>query len=210
MRGHPLIISDCDEVLLHMVVPFRQWLDETHDIHFEFNGGFADALRHKSTGDLVEQEQVWPLLEGFFESEMHRQMPIMGAVEAMKRLGARADVVILTNIGKKFEIARAEQLHGHGIPYRVVGNRGGKGDPVLDLIDHYRPSMAMFIDDLGAQHKSVSEATKQVWRLQLVGEPELAPNIAKSRHAHARMDNWADALRWIENILDNNIPLPKG
>ena len=25
----PLIISDCDEVLLHMIVPFRDWLDES-------------------------------------------------------------------------------------------------------------------------------------------------------------------------------------
>ena len=31
----PLIITDCDEVLLHMVVPFRQWLDEAHDVHFD-------------------------------------------------------------------------------------------------------------------------------------------------------------------------------
>ena len=28
----PLLITDCDEVLLHMVAPFGQWLDEAHDI----------------------------------------------------------------------------------------------------------------------------------------------------------------------------------
>ena len=38
----PLLITDCDEVLLHMVVPFRAWLDEEHDVHFSFeNEGFA-------------------------------------------------------------------------------------------------------------------------------------------------------------------------
>ena len=34
----PLIISDCDEVLLHMIVPFGQWLDETQDVSFKLIG----------------------------------------------------------------------------------------------------------------------------------------------------------------------------
>ena len=47
--SRPLIITDCDEVLLHMVVPFRQWLDETHDVHFDMHDrSFAEALRHKA------------------------------------------------------------------------------------------------------------------------------------------------------------------
>ncbi|MFM2410423.1 MAG: hypothetical protein RL481_1251, partial [Pseudomonadota bacterium] len=33
--NRPLLVSDCDEVLLHMVVPFRDWLDEVHHIHFD-------------------------------------------------------------------------------------------------------------------------------------------------------------------------------
>ena len=37
--NRPLLISDCDEVLLHMVVPFRDWLDEVHNIHFELTHG---------------------------------------------------------------------------------------------------------------------------------------------------------------------------
>ena len=44
--SRPLIITDCDEVLLHMVVPFRDWLDEVHEVHFDLtNHGFVDALR---------------------------------------------------------------------------------------------------------------------------------------------------------------------
>ena len=26
--GRPLVVTDCDEVLLHMVAPFRDWLGE--------------------------------------------------------------------------------------------------------------------------------------------------------------------------------------
>ena len=80
----PLIITDCDEVLLHMVVPFRQWLDEAHDVHFDMRErGFGEALRHKDSGQPLERAAVWELLLGFFETEMHRQMPIAGAVEAL-------------------------------------------------------------------------------------------------------------------------------
>ena len=34
----PLIITDCDEVLLHMVAPFRDWLGEAHGIDFSMEG----------------------------------------------------------------------------------------------------------------------------------------------------------------------------
>ena len=43
--SRPLVISDCDEVLLHMVGPFGEWLDEEHGIHFDMAGGdFAIIL----------------------------------------------------------------------------------------------------------------------------------------------------------------------
>ena len=67
MSHRPLLISDCDEVLLHMVVPFQQWLDSEKRIHFDLESGdFVDALRHKHDGTVVAREDVWPLLQGFF------------------------------------------------------------------------------------------------------------------------------------------------
>ena len=43
--SRPLLVTDCDEVLLYMVAPFREWLGEEHDIDFDFSGGdFAKAL----------------------------------------------------------------------------------------------------------------------------------------------------------------------
>ena len=32
--SRPLLITDCDEVLLHMVAHFGAWLDEAHDLDF--------------------------------------------------------------------------------------------------------------------------------------------------------------------------------
>jgi hypothetical protein len=201
-RNRPLIVSDCDEVLMHMVVPFRSWLAELHDVHFSFSDGFERALRHKDSGDPLERSQVWALLGTFFKTEMHRQTPIAGAVAAMARLAERADIVIVTNIGAELQDARAEQIHAHGLPYPVVGNRGGKGPAVAKLISERQSPLTFFIDDLGSNHVSVAQDVPQCWRLQFVGEPEMAPHVETARDAHARIDDWAEAERWITMRLD--------
>ena len=47
----PLLISDCDEVLLHMVKHFGVWLDERHDIDFAIqHGDFSTAMTRRDGG----------------------------------------------------------------------------------------------------------------------------------------------------------------
>ena len=87
-RTRPLLITDCDEVLVHMVSHFDAWLGEVHDIRFAFEtGSFGEAMTHNGTGEPVAQDRVWPLLEEFFRLEMHRQTIVPGAVEALGRIG---------------------------------------------------------------------------------------------------------------------------
>lgn len=194
----PLLITDCDEVLLHMVVPFREWLDEAHDIHFALDSvGFTEALRHKHDGTLVEQTKIWPLLDGFFESEMHRQMPIDGAIAAIHAISRFADVAVLTNLLDHRRDARTAQLQRLGIDAPVTTNQGGKGPAIKKMIDAYQPSAVVFVDDLANHHDSVAETCPDVWRLHMVGEPELAPHIAAAGAAHARIDTWAEAQQWV-------------
>jgi FMN phosphatase YigB (HAD superfamily) len=147
--SRPLVVSDCDEVLLHMVAPFGEWLDEAHGIEFRMTGNdFAQAVRHKGSGELVEPARIWELLGGFFDGQMHRQYPIAGSVDAMQALGERADVVILTNLTDRHNAARAAQLADHGIHARVFTNQGPKGPALRAILDEYRPSRAVFIDDI--------------------------------------------------------------
>ena len=35
--SRPLVVTDCDEVLLHLVRHFRDWVGEAHGIEFELN-----------------------------------------------------------------------------------------------------------------------------------------------------------------------------
>jgi FMN phosphatase YigB (HAD superfamily) len=197
----PLIISDCDEVILHMVAPFRDWLGEVHDVDFSMSDNdFSKALKHRTSGELVEPGDIWRLLNLFFDTEMHRQQPIIGAVEGIRQLGEHADVVILTNLGDHRQQTRAQQLRDVGIEARVFTNQGPKGPALQAILDEYQPSHAIFIDDLPQHHGSVAEVAPHVTRLHLCGEPLLAPHIACAHrlgHAHARIDEWETALPWL-------------
>ena len=205
----PLVITDCDEVLMHMVVPFAQWVDEEHGVLFRMeDASFAGALKRKECGTPLEAAEVWPLLDGFFRTEMGRQTEIAGAIAAMAAIGDVADIVVLTNVGPDHQQARAEQLAALGFRAPVIGSRGGKGEPVRALIEERRPPVAVFIDDLANHHHSVAIEAPDVWRLHMVGEPAIADKIPAARHAHARIDDWAAAQDWILARLAEKAPAP--
>lgn len=210
--SRPLIISDCDEVLLYMVAPFREWLDEQHGVVFDMGGGdFTRAMTRRACGSPIEQQEIWRLLNLFFDSEMHRQTPVPGVTAAIARLVEHADVVVLTNLLDHRQEQRARQLADHGIDLRVFTNQGPKGPALRAILDEYRPSRAIFIDDLAQHHGSVAEVAPEVGRLHLCAEPLLAPHIAcahQAGHAHARIDSWDEALPWLLDRLyaDNDNP----
>lgn len=192
----PLLITDCDEVLLHMVSHFQSWLREAHDCDFAIERAFAEPLMRN--GVALPREDIWGLLDGFFQTEMKRQTLVPGARAALDTLSASADIVVLTNLGHNFNKARSVQLAGHGIVHRVETNQGGKGDPVARLVAEFDPSVTVFVDDLGQHHASVAKAAPDVFRLHMIAEPIMAQVTPPAPDAHARIDDWADALPWIE------------
>ena len=136
--SRPLVISDCDEVLLHMVGPFRDWLAEAHGIHFDMSGGdFHRSMKRVGCDEPLELEEIWRHLSGFFDNEMHRQYPIAGSVAAVAALAEHADVVVLTNLQDHHRDSRARQLAEHGITLRVFTNQGPKGPALKAILDEY-------------------------------------------------------------------------
>lgn len=196
--NRPLLITDCDEVLLHMVAHFGSWLDEAHQIDFAFETGkFEDALVDRHSGEPLGKERIWPLLGSFFEGEMHRQTLVPGALDALGRIGEIADIVILTNLPNEAHPWRVEQLASHGIAHEVVCNRGGKGVPAREIMERYGATRTAFVDDLPVHHASVAKHAPEVHRLHMIAEPRLAPAIPAAEHAHARIDDWPNATLWL-------------
>jgi hypothetical protein len=201
--SRPLLITDCDEVLLHMVAPFAGWLDEAHDIDFDPASGDFTAVYRRSDGRQLTDREVWPLLDSFFADEMHRQHPVPGAVEALERIGEVADIIVLTNLGEHCREGRIAQLGSHGIRHRVLCNSGGKGERVAALIAEHGPGPYVFVDDLAYHHSSVAEAAPQVARLHMIADPRLAAATPMAPAADARIDLWDDAVPWILARLSN-------
>lgn len=201
LPARPLVVSDCDEVLLHMVSHFRDWLAEREGVDFQLNSpNFVDAMRYRSGGAAVPPDEIWRLLGSFFDSEMDRQHPIAGAVEAINTLAEHADVVILTNLVDERREHRAQQLARHGIDAKVYTNQGPKGPALARIVAEYRPSRTFFIDDLAQHHRSARDTVPGVTTLHLCGEALLAPHIACAHiagHADARIDTWEEALPWL-------------
>ncbi|WAT17335.1 HAD family hydrolase [Aurantiacibacter sp. MUD11] len=203
--SRPLVITDCDEVLLHMVRHFRDWLDREHNVAFELEGNpFVQSMRRRdSDADLTEAE-VWELLGAFFDTEMETQEPIAGAVDSIAELQREADVVVLTNLVDARNEARRRQLRDIGITAPVFTNQGPKGGLLRRIVEEHGASRAVFIDDIAKHHESAMEHAGHVHRLHFCGEPAIAPHVPcahEAGHAHARIDNWAEALPWIIETL---------
>ena len=203
----PLLISDCDEVLLHMVKHFGVWLDERHDIDFAIqHGDFSTAMTRRDGGPPPSREDMWAMLSEFFPAEMHRQTLVPHAAESLAAIARVADIVVLTNLGEQCRQPRIEQLAAFGIEHRVQCNTGGKGDPVARLVEEHQPSVTVFVDDLAVHHESVAKHAPGVHRLHMVSEPTLAVSVPKAPEAHARIDDWREAADWIAARFEAGLP----
>ena len=82
-----------------MVSHFGDWVRDVMGYDFDPGAGdFSNTLKHRDTGKAVAREDVWPLLDGFFETEMHRQTLVPGAREALAVLSEQADMSLTTDI----------------------------------------------------------------------------------------------------------------
>lgn len=189
----PLLICDCDEVLLQFVGPFEAWLGrQGYSLSFE-SFSFAGNIRHVETGEVPDKPAVWELLFRFFEEELESAPVLPGAPEALQAISEVADVVILTNIAEAHRERRARMLAEVGMPYPVISNRGSKGKAVRELAARCSGPW-LFVDDLALHHESVANVAPDVHRLHFVSDPRLQVLSPETPHAHARFDCWEKAL----------------
>jgi FMN phosphatase YigB (HAD superfamily) len=201
VKARPLIVSDCDGVLLHFIAPFIAYLAERHDLTLSLDTPALTGNVRRADGSIIPAKEFPPLLDGFFADWMHNQHPIAGAADSLAHLAKDCDVVVLTNIADHHAERRTTELARLGMPYRVIGNQGGKGAPLQKLLDEFQPSEAIFIDDLPPNHTSVKAHVPHVHRLHMVAELEVRHLIPPSPDAHARHDDWPAMLAHIETIM---------
>lgn len=198
----PLLICDCDEVLLNFVAPFQDYLRDAHDLTLGLETFALSGNIRRADGSTVEQADFMPLLNGFFDTHMTTQTPAPGAAAALARIAEVADIVILTNIADHHAVVRTSELARLGMPYRVIGNSGPKGVPVAALVESFMATRAVFVDDLPHHHTSVRKHVPEVHRVHMVADPRLRDLIPHASDADARIDEWDTALPHILNIME--------
>ena len=201
----PLLICDCDEVLMHFAEPFAEHVDEAHAMTLEF-GSFALSgnIREKDSGNPVADDRIPELLGSFFTTGLHRQRPTPGAAQALEQLASVYDVIVLTNIEECHAARRVEQLVAAGMDYEVYCNRGPKGPALARLLEEHGADQAVFVDDLPPHHASVKREAPHVYCLHMVADMRLRGLIPAARQADARIDDWAEAAPHLLSLAREN------
>lgn len=196
----PLLILDCDEVILEFAGPFARWLREERAIELRFDSfALVGNMRHLSDGRPVDTQEFPPLLDGFFAQGQHLQAPAEDAIEVLTDLSHQMDLVVLTNIPAAYRDIRLSMLKGLGLDVPVHANDGPKGRMVAALAGD-RP--AVFVDDLPPHHSSAAKHAPTVGRLHMVADATLRGLIPAAPDAHVRIDRWADARHWIQDYME--------
>ena len=197
----PLLILDCDEVILEFAGPFARWLREARNVELRYESyALLGNMRFVDSGALVPREQLWELLAEFFSEGQPMQTPVAGVLDAIEAVQSDCELVVLTNVPEVGKAAREQRLQELGLMCPVVINSGAKGRKVQQLAQGRK---ALFVDDAPSHHESVAHHAPEVRRLHMVASDVLRPLIPAAEHAHARHDQWTDALPWLQDWLRN-------
>ncbi len=198
--ARPLLVVDVDEVVLRFVSHLEAFIGR--------QGYRLDARSFRLTGNVprlgscraVPAPEVAALIAGFFAAHVHDQEPVDGAADALARLGARLDVVLLTNVPAEHASRRAARLADLGMTYPVIANDGPKGPAVARLAGALAHPL-FFVDDAPTNLASVRDHATEARLVHFVDDPRyfrLAPDVPGT---WLKTRDWADVVRRIEADL---------
>ena len=198
--ARPLILCDADEVLLTFMAAFESFL-RGRGFYYAWRSYALDGnILERGNNIVLDMVKVRELLEDFYADHANTLEPVSGAPEALKRLSTRADIVILTNLWRKYRLARQTQLTSYGIPFPVVSNSGLKG-PTVAWFAERSDAPLYFIDDSARHHSSVARHAAAAVRIHFIAERRLAGLVGPAEDCNYRVDSWASAQYVIERDL---------
>ena len=198
--GRPLLAVDADEVLVYLAEHLARYL-ATIGFRMRLTQYQLEGSIFPAGSDVpVPFDDCLRLIDRFFDDETLNQVALPGAAEALARLAARAQVVVLTNVPRHARDLRRRNLAALGMDYPMVENAGGKGRALCWMAAHAR-APAAFIDDSLRQHESAARRAPEVTRIHFVGAGHLRRILPESPAAHHRVEGWEECEAVVSRIL---------
>ncbi|WP_315928112.1 hypothetical protein [Mesorhizobium sp. SP-1A] len=196
----PLLVLDVDDVLLEFIRPFPRFLDQRGFdltmVSFRLTGNVVE----RGTGRLVDQAEVWNLLDEFFHRQAEWQGITDGAAEALERLGGDAEIVMLTAMPHRHRATRRAHLDALGLHYPLLTTEMAKGPAVAKLRGAKNRPVA-FVDDQPPNHVSVRQSVADAHLFHLMADNslrEFLPPLPDDLHV---VWDWKEATPRIAEAL---------
>jgi hypothetical protein len=198
VRKKPLLICDVDDVVVHFLRGFEEFLAEQslelrlRDLHLR------GSIFSTSDGIAVDDPLSFELVSTFFRDRTAGMQAIDGAVDSLLRLAADAQIVLLTNLPYEAKEARESNMSDLGLPFPVIVNSGPKG-PAIRALSAKAEAPAAFVDDNTGFIQSAHEYAPSVKTVHFLHDERLkrlSPILPGQRS-----DNWTETEQYLRAVL---------
>ena len=189
----PLMIFDADEVLVHFAEPFATYIKK-HNHRLHLTGYRLDnAIKKADTDEVADPDTAKDLVWGFINEETRSQPAAKGAPQALMKLQAYAQIIILSNVPHSVHDDRVANLKSLNMDYPLISNEGMKGPAVKEILRNHK-AQSFFIDDNPYQVESVYNDNQQTVCVHFSVCDLVKPYMPKAVGASIEPTSWQDLV----------------
>lgn len=189
----PLLICDVDEVVLHFVAPFEDFLKSRNaqlkKKSFKLSGNIVDL----PSGNAYTMRESGELIQEFHDISVDQQAVVEGAVQGLEQLSAVYQIVFLTNVAATLTERRRTHLASIGAPYPVLQNDGSKAEMVQLLIKDLAAPI-VFIDDLPPHHHAIKAVEPRVNCIHFMADATFRAIVSFDNEIGIKTENWPEIV----------------
>ena len=198
----PLLILDADEVLLYFAIPFSNFLEKNGWKLKLTDYRLDNAIFNKRNNKLASEQMYKILINKFIEEETYNQPAISDAIKELNQIKKIAQIVILSNVPRKFEKDRIFNLRKNNLNFPLICNEGCKGE-ALRILSKKTLKKVIFVDDNPYQIKSAAKCAPKIIRSHFTICDLVKSVMPKSKYANYEPKNWKELGSIITKIFNN-------
>ena len=199
----PLMIFDADEVLVHFAEPFATYIKK-HNHRLHLTGYRLDnAIKKADTDEVADPDTAKELVWGFINEKTKSQPAAKGAPQALMKLQAYAQIIILSNVPHSVHDDRVANLKSLNMDYPLISNEGMKGPAVKEILRNHK-AQSFFIDDNPYQVESVYNDNQQTVCVHFSVCDLVKPYMPKAVGASIEPTSWQDLVSQLIGCLKDD------